>query len=72
MKVRVRPALVLTITRDRRSLAAAIEQLIDALDRLDKDPDLEPSLGWTEHGRGVSKFDAAYDDREEENEYGRA
>jgi len=31
----------------RRAIEDAIEALIVALDAMDPDPDLEPSLGWT-------------------------
>lgn len=55
---------VVLIPGNGDQLAEVIETLIAAVDRMDGDPDLEPSLGWTEDSLGGT------DDREEENEYG--
>lgn len=64
---------VLPVTR--RQVEAQIDALIDLLDTLDTDPDLEPSLGWTQaSGHWLETPDQllanenAGDDREEEDE----
>lgn len=55
----------------RRAVEQQIDALIDLLDTLDDDPDLEPSLGFTERLHNISQSDPNYaananagDDRE--------
>jgi hypothetical protein len=59
----------------RRQVEAQIDALIDLLDTLDTDPDLEPSLGWTQpSGHYLETPDQllananAGDDREDDDE----
>lgn len=63
-----RPELRLALEeRIERHLSAAT-RLIAALDRLDPDPDLEPSLGWSPYNADPAMVDLELDDSDFEED----
>lgn len=69
------PAADIGLPISREQIERHVDALIDLLDTLDADPDLEPSLGFTENPYNPTQIGTDYaananagDDREEEDE----